>query len=141
MPKEWTLASAFAHFGTSGRNPRWSWSARSADGAMVVLTLWRDEFDYSTSPVSYSSFGHKVDRWLTRPGNRERLENLIWARDKCDGKFRVVVTVAEDVTADPRKIASCAPQDRMIMRLTELNENTGEFRAELVGDTQVAASV
>ena len=77
MPKVWSLAAAFAHFGASGKNPRWSWSARSSDGAIVVLTLWRDEFDYTTKPVSYSSFGHKVDLWLTRPGNKERLENLI----------------------------------------------------------------
>lgn len=137
MAKDWSLAAAFAHFGAAGKNPRWSWSARSPDGATVVLTLWRDEFDYTTTPISYSSFGHKVDLWLTRPGNRERLENLIWARDRCGGLFRVVITVAEDVNADPRKIASCAPQPRMIMRIVELDEATGEFRAELAGDAGV----
>jgi hypothetical protein len=109
-------------------------SARSPDGATVVLTLWRDEFDYTTTPISYSSFGHKVDLWLTRPGNRERLENLIRARDRCGGLFRVVITVAEDVNAGSRRISSCAPQPRMIMRIVELDETTGEFRAELAGD-------
>lgn len=131
MPKTWTLSAAFAHFGAKGRNPRWSWSARSEDGRTVVMTFWKDEFDYSTKPISYSSFGPNTAVWTNRPGNKERVENLIWARDHCDGLLRVVITVAEDVKANPRRIASCTPQDKLIMRLVELNEETGEFRAEL----------
>jgi hypothetical protein len=44
MSKEWTKTDAFAYFGAHGANPRWSWSARSPDGANVVLTLWQHEF-------------------------------------------------------------------------------------------------
>src|ERR1019366_2706519 len=47
MPKKWGLAEAFAHFGATGRNQRWSWSARSADGKTVVITLWRDGRNYT----------------------------------------------------------------------------------------------
>lgn len=134
VPVKWTLASAFAYFGASGANSRWSWSARSPDNNLVVLTLWRDDFDYSTHPVSYSSFGNKTELWSGRPGNRERLENLIWVRDHCDGLFRVAITVAKDTNAQPREIATCAPQPRMVMRLLELDEQIGEFRAELADD-------
>jgi len=44
MAAKWTRADAFAYFGAQGKNPRWSWSARSADGKTVVLTMWQDEF-------------------------------------------------------------------------------------------------
>jgi hypothetical protein len=71
-----------------------------------------------------------MNEWKDLPGNRERLENLIWARDHCGGRFRVVITVAEDVNARPRKIAKCFPQDKLIMQITKINEQTGEFRAE-----------
>lgn len=63
-----------------------------------------------------------------RPGNGERLENLKWARDHCDGLFRVVITVAKDEKAHPREIAECYPRD-LLMRLVDLDEATGEFRA------------
>jgi hypothetical protein len=131
MAKRWSKKAAFAHFGAQGRNERWSWSARSADGAVVVLTLWRDEFDYSTSPATYSSFGREAERRANKAGNNERRENLIWARDHCGGIFRGVIAVAVDVAADPRKILRCAPSD-LNFRLLELDEGSGEFRAEVV---------
>lgn len=63
------------------------------------------------------------------PGNRERIENLKWARDHCDGLFRVVVTVARDTKEIPRHIADCFPKPNLVMRITDLDEETGEFRA------------
>lgn len=139
MSKSWTLSDAFAHFGAAGTNPRWSWSARSEDGKTVVMTLWQDIFNFKTRPISYDTYDHGTEVWTDTPRNRERLENLIWARDHCDGLFRVVVTVAEDVNVYPRKIEECFPQEKMVMRLVKLDEETGEFRAEVVeineGDT------
>lgn len=132
--KNWNKSEAFAYFGASGKNSRWSWSGRSPDGKTVVLTLWRDEFSYKSEPATYDCFGLKTAIWSNRHGNRERLENLIWARDQCDGLFRVVIAVAEDVKAEPRAIASCFPHPTMVMRITDLDENTGEFRAEVTAD-------
>src|SRR6202041_309844 len=104
MTKRWTLAEAFASFGgATGRNPRWSWSARTADGETVVMTFWKDRFDYKATPVSYlreATTGSEPR--LSRPGNRERLENLIHSQDHCGGLLRVVVVVAKDADADPR---------------------------------------
>ena len=130
MPKKWKLAEAFAHFGASGKSQRWSWSARSSDGKIVVITLWNDGLNYGAKPIVYDTFNRPdLHVWVDRLGNRERIENLIWARDHCDGLFRVVITVAEDVKAKTRKIDDCYPKDDWLMQITNLDENTGEFRA------------
>jgi len=100
------------------------------------MTLWKDFLDYRSRPIVYSDFGEKnLEHWKTRPGNSERIENLRWARDNCGGLFRVVIAVAKDTNADPRAISECYPQDKLIMRLLELNEDTGEFRAISVEST------
>jgi hypothetical protein len=130
MSTKWSLARAFAHFGVKGKNQRWSWSARSADGKTVALTLWKDRLDYTAKPIVYDTFRRaNLHVWIDRPGNRERIENLIWARDHCDGLFRVVITVAKDVNAEPRKIEDCYPKDNWLMQIVKLDETTGQFRA------------
>jgi hypothetical protein len=63
-----------------------------------------------------------------KPGNKERIENLIWAREHCGGLFRVVVVQAHE--ARPTSIAECWPAPNLVMKLTELDLDTGEFRAE-----------
>ena len=139
MPKKWRLAEAFEHFGATGKNQRWSWSARSADGKTIVITLWKDRLDYSGKPIVYDTFKRaNLHVWIDRPGNRERIENLIWARDRCNGLFRVVITVAEDPNAEPRKIQDCYPKDDWLMQITALDEKTGQFRAEKI-DTKSKA--
>lgn len=134
MPENWTKTKSFAHFGASTTNQRWSWSARSDDGKVVVMTLWKDLLEYSADSISYNTFDSDVvHEWENQLGIRERIENLKWARDKCDGQFRVIITVAEDPAATPRKIAKCFPHDRLIMKISELNEETGEFIAVNIG--------
>jgi len=137
MAKKWTLAEALASYGgAAGKNPRWSWSARTPDGKAVVMTFWQDRFDYKTKPPTYrAKSGAGANAWLDKPGNRERLENLIWAVDNCGGRVHVVITVAENVNVQPRKIADCFPQPRMQMQVKELDRQTGEFFAELVDET------
>lgn len=127
------IVKAYAHFGITLTNERWSWSGRKSDGSLVVLTIWKDELDYSVKPTTVSYFGHpKLSRWKDRNGNRERIENLKWAKEHCDGEFGVVVATAKDVEADPR-ISTEAYPTKLKMKLVELNENTGEFSALLLG--------
>lgn len=123
------LSECFSYFGAKGKNPRWSWSARSEDGRIVVITLWKDRLSLGGGVVLYNDIGIDTRAWVNRPGNRERLENLRWARDHCDGYFRAVVVVAEDPDVQPRRIVDCYPQPNWNMRLVELNDQTGEFRA------------
>ena len=112
------LAPAFRTFGAVGKNPRWSWSARTPDGKTVVMTFWKDQLNYSTKPISYSSFGSpSLEQWKDQSGNHERIENLKWARDHCDGLMRVVIITAVDEKADGRRIARSYLQKRMVMKL------------------------
>jgi len=128
-----TLNAAFGFFTTRLRNARGGdLSARNEGDKTVVLALWRDRLDYSRRPsVSYrlQRTGGEVSDWLDMPGNRARLADLKWAREHCEGCFRVVIIEATDPAAEPREIAVATPQQRMVMKLTELDEETGEFAA------------
>lgn len=124
--------AAFAHYGAVLNNVQWSWSAKTPSEE-VVLTFWQDLFNYKTKPVSYSVFDDPtINDRKNSHGNIERIENLKWARDNCSGRLRVVVVNAVDPKASPRKIKSAYPRDNIIMKLIELNEETGEFRAEML---------
>lgn len=126
------LSEAFGFFGTKLHNARLDLSARDETAKTVVLALWRDRLDYSAPPaVSYrlSRTGTEVPEWADTPANRTRLADLRWAREHCEGCFRVVIIEATDPAAEPRVIGGAAPQQMMVMKLTELDEETGEFTA------------
>jgi len=122
--------AAFAHYGVELTNDQWSWSGRTPEGE-VVLSLWKHEFNYKDTPISYSPNSQTLHLWKDRPGNKERIANLIHAREQWGGRFRVVVLRAVDPKVDPPKVEEAYPQPNMIMRVSELNEETGEFRAHL----------
>ncbi len=129
---KWTREACFEHFGAICKNPRWSWSARSPDGKTVVMTMWEDEIVWDGSKATYQSRARI--RTHKRAGETERLGNLMWARDNCDGRVRVVRMTARDEKANPRSIATCYPDDDLIMRVTALDEVNGTFRAESIGN-------
>ena len=125
--------AAFARFGVALHNERWSWSGKSSDGKTVVLQLWKDRLNYKTKPISYSDFKDpSLPEWRDRPGNKERIENLKWAKEHCDGRFHVVIGVAKDVNAHPRETLEAFAQPNLIMKITEFDEATGEFNAQQV---------
>jgi hypothetical protein len=126
------IVAAYQEFGACLKNPNWSWSAISPKGE-VIVTLWQDEFDYKATPPCYDLFGHPLlNSWTGRNGNKDRIEHLKYARDHNEGLFNVVITIAEDTKADPRKIKEAFAKRNMRLRLTDLNEATGEFRAVLI---------
>jgi hypothetical protein len=95
-----------------------------------VLTLWDDQFDRTTDPITYSNFGSdELALWTGQNGNRERIENIKWAQAHCDGKFRVVLTKAKETGVFPRSIASAEPIDDLTMRIADFDPQTGEFSA------------
>ena len=130
MPKRWSLTSAFESFGATPVNARWSWSARSPDGKTVVVTLWQDQVGRRDGRLTYESRGES--QWKNRPGSRERIENLAWARDQCGGRFNVVIVKAVDPKAEPRSIQECFPS-KLVMRLTHLDVTGGAWAAEAEG--------
>ena len=134
MPVMNTLSEAFAYFGARAANPRWSWAAQSDDGSVVVLTMWEDIARHENGHVVYDIRAHHdLAQWRGRPGNRDRRRKLIHARDHCDRKFRVVHVRAVDPKAGTRRTRSrYEADDRLVMKLEFLNEETGEFCARSV---------
>lgn len=133
MAKGWTRGSAVAYFGAKVGNLRWSWSGRSADGKTVVMTMWQDEIKTENGKVVYES-RPRPPHERKKPGATERLENLKWARDHCDGLVRVVIAVAKDPTASPRQAESWFPHPTLVMKITDSDERTAAFRAESVSN-------
>jgi len=127
---KWTHTAAFEHFRTKPRNVYWSWSARSEDGKTVVVTLWQDEIKRSEKGLVYSRQKGQVSD--TRPGMRELMENLAWARDNCEGKVSVIIAIAKNINANERSIAECFPS-KMTMQLEELNISDQTFTLKALG--------
>jgi len=131
MQKDWTLSGCFAHFGAKGKNSRWSWSARTPDNKTVVLTLWVDYIQPGQDKtIVYENVGDGSLGWVRRPGNRERLENLRFAMDRCGGLFRVVFVRAKDTAAEPREIAECYPRADLKMRIIPAPINADTWRRQ-----------
>jgi len=77
MVRNMTKRDAFAFFnGAVGRNQRWSWSARSADGRTVVMAVWDRELCRNGNRTTIATFRDGRSRKLTH-GNKERVDNLI----------------------------------------------------------------
>ena len=130
MP-QWTHTKAFKHFDTVPRNVQWSWSARNENTATVVVTLWQDQFRRIDGRLIYDRSEYTPAE-RRRPGFSELMKNLLWARDHCDSRFKVIIAKAKDVNAHPRSIDDCFPSN-MIMRLIHLDTTTGAFTAEAEG--------
>jgi len=127
----WTVIGAFEFFGTVPANARWAWSARSPDGKTVAVTWWKDEIarDSGGKLVCDMRNHPQLNIWRGRLGNRDRTRNLAWARDHCDGRFRVVWCKAINPAATLRTAVERYPDKDLWMRLKELDESTGEFYA------------
>lgn len=131
--KTTTLADAFAFFDTAPANPRWSWSAVSSDSKWVAITIWEHEVD---ADGSIDCFGDPdLAIWSSKPGNQERVRNLKIARDNCDALFHVIWVTARDLDEVPQTIAGRYPEKHLMMKLIDLDEETGEFSAVLVDPT------
>ena len=119
---------AYKHFGITLKNERWGWSGQAPDGR-VAVTIWKDLL--KGKPLTCNMFGDpKLPQWKGRPGNLERIKHLKWARDHRNGLFHVVIATAVDVSADPRSAAE-AYATKLVMKLIALDEETGEFSAEV----------
>jgi len=127
---KWTRTGAFEHFGTRPRNIRWSWSARNEATATVVATLWRDQFEREDGRLVYVRPAPEPGR-RRRPRLTELVENLAWAEDHCDGRFRVIIADVVDGLASTRRIKECSPSP-LTMKLVLLDRDTGAFKAEAV---------
>ena len=125
---------AFERNGAEFRNIRWSWAGKAPDDSLVVLTFWKDKliFDKETKSYRYDDRARPTDDDVNANGNLERKEYIRLALDKLDGIVRVIVAVAEDVTARPRRAIDTYALPGLRMRIVNFDEETGEFSAESV---------
>ena len=133
MPEEfWSATEAFQHFGAVPKNVSWAWSACISDGNTVVLTWWKDEIDRDNDgKLIFDRRNHpRLDQWRYRLGNRERIRNLVHARDHCESLFRIIWQRAADPDTPTRRTVERYPDDALWMRLIELDEQTGEVLAK-----------
>jgi hypothetical protein len=121
---------AYAALGATLKNERWAWSGHSEDGRTVVVTLWADKLREVPGGVRYDLYdAPDLDAWRTKRGNRERIRDLVLARDQCDGLFKVVIG-RENQAGDAMLEGSVYEASEITMRLIDLDETTGEFSAE-----------
>ena len=114
MADKWSRSAAFRFYNAEPINPNWSWSARSADGKTVVVTLWRHEFRGPAGKMVYAR--SDLGDWHEGNGSRTFFNDLVWALANCGGMVRVVVAVRdwnaspayELLSATPRRTFGCA---------------------------------
>ena len=126
MADSMSHTACFAHFGTKPKNVNGSWSARNEEEKTVVVTLWRDGFAKHGADELIFQRGPVDPAHRNKPGHKELMANLRYALDECDGEVKVIVAVAVDPAADPRKIKDCRPTN-MKAKVVELDEDAGYF--------------
>ena len=97
----------------------------------MVVTLWQDKIRPVEGGIRYDIFDDpELESWRTKRGNRERIRDLVLARDRCDGLFRVVVGRANETGDAMLEGSLYEARPDLTMRLIDLDEKTGEFSAE-----------
>jgi hypothetical protein len=105
------------------------------------MTFWQDRF-LPGQPLSYSNIGNNdLTIGQLQHGNQERLENLQWAQERWDGLMGVVIVRAVDQNAQDRAIGEAFPRKDLLMRLSELRVDSGEFSAVNVGTWEQLRSI
>jgi hypothetical protein len=131
MARQWSHNECFEFYDVQPKNPRWSWSGRSADGKTVAVTLWQDRF-LEGGRVYRNFDSDRPGEWRSRPGFVELLDNLEYAAKHLDGAVRIILAKAKDRNASPRSIERSWPQPNILMRVTALNRDEGKFTLERI---------
>ena len=131
---EYSKKSAFAVYDTKQTNEQWSWSAISEDKKTVAVTIWQDliKFDENKHPFydSFSTYHEEtipLGLWRDAKGNKERIKFLRHTIENLNGLVRVVVVKASDKSSYPRSVKSVFPYQDLWFRITNLDEETGQF--------------
>lgn len=133
---------AFATFGLTQTNERWSWSAKSDDGGHVATTVWADQINKNQNATLFVDtfnlpYNQRNDLWRNALGNRERIQHLSHARDHLNGLVSVLMVHAVDPNAYPRQVKanSIEPITGVVFKVVELDDITGEFKLERVNES------
>jgi hypothetical protein len=132
MRQAWTLSTCFEHFGAIRSRRHFGGSAVSSDGGTVVVAMWEDEIVREQSRLTYVSRYAPTLQGKSARVSQQWIAHLKWAIAHCNSHLRVVVVTAQDPQATPRVVASCCPDDSLVMRITDFDSRTGFFRARTV---------
>jgi hypothetical protein len=127
--RDWTLSSAFGHFGAVRSLRHFGGSAISADGRTVVVAMWDDEIVRQGDRTTYQSLFGPALKGNSKRISLQWIAHIEWAIAHCGGRINVVVLTAEDPQAHPRVISSCYPDDGLFMQITRFDAKTGCFEA------------
>jgi hypothetical protein len=128
------LRESYAEYGLR-LTRRSSWSARSVERKIVVLTMWQDEIRTQDGLTTYAP-SRPPSEWRHKPGNKERIENIRWALTHCNGVVRVVIAIARNPGAKVRRVLRAYPQRSLVMKITEFDEDCGYFQAIQIADAR-----
>lgn len=125
------LQDCFDYFGVKAPNPRWAWSAISADGNKLALALWADAICQDGNRWVYDDRGHQ--HRMDSRGLNARLEHLKTALATRAAVY-IVKVFAKDTLASTRSImpGGCYPVTAHTLLITDLDDASGTFRAEIV---------
>lgn len=123
---------AYAALGAALKNERWAWSGHSADETTVVVTLWADKLrEVPGGGLRYDLFdAPDRESWRGKRGNRERIRDLVLARERCGGLFKVVIGRVNETGDAMLEGSVYEARPDLTMQLIDLDETTGEFSAE-----------
>jgi hypothetical protein len=133
MTSRCTRRQAFSAFGTKPRR-RHSWSARSIDGRIVTVTLWRHELLGRAGGIVCCR--HAWGDWHRGASSREFFDDLKWAVENGDGLVRVVVVVKDRQALRPRTL-ECYAARNLVMRVTHVDVEAGAFKLEQVNPAEL----
>jgi hypothetical protein len=130
MTKKPTRTEAFAEFGIVLKNRAWSLSGISTDGNTVAVSAWVGDLSVEDGKTIYErpNWGD----WYDGPGKRFFFEDLLYARDNCDGIVRLVVSSRASEEADIVKAKDVQARPDLKMKLIKFDRIIGSFRLEQV---------
>jgi hypothetical protein len=124
---------AFKKLGYSLLAPRTDWSAENSSG--VCLTLWRNEIDWKSRPLSMDSRTRagRLEEWTSKPGNARRRTHLQSALDNYDGWVdAIAVDGSSSGGVEKASIWQPAERDGLRWKVTYYDPETGHFAVQAI---------
>lgn len=122
-----TRLQAFRCFGIKAFSP-YRWSARSADGLKVAITIWLDELSGPAGGLIYRRLGW--GDW-NRVNGRFFFEDLAWAVAYCSQIVQIII-VDRDRQANSRvRTTDCYPV-KWTMRVSHFDPVSGAFQLKQI---------
>ena len=132
------FVEAFNSLGYERGNHQNAWSAEKDDG--VCITIWQKENCVDDRGLPFNDIRDQVSSdadWLSKSGNRMRKKHIARALTEFDGRVDVIILYGEPgrsyENAEPWNVEQ---RHGRYWHVTEFDQNTGLFRAEIAPETR-----